>query len=214
MVLFGTSLYGCGSLCVLSGDDSGLPEPGRPDTPRTHIASTKAWSWLKGLRQAVVDRDKGGELASLAGDTLQEAIEAARRGIRRVRRTPHLPGVLRGELVLGWEPTWHLSELRCPPSVQAKPGQGDGPSGPPLPHLDVSAPRPPSSSHSSIGSSDTPQQRSCGKPAAWRVRSSTATSSNADATLPARPATLVWGCTASSQSSFVHVLGCDGPPAT
>ena len=91
MVLFGTSLYGCGSLCVLSGDDSGLPEPGRPDTPRTHIASTKAWSWLKGLRQAVVDRDKGGELASLAGDTLQEAIEAARRGIRRVRRTPHLP---------------------------------------------------------------------------------------------------------------------------
>src|SRR6266542_2201054 len=37
---------------------------------------------------AVVDRHKGGEMAYLAGDILQEAIEAARRGIRRVRRKP------------------------------------------------------------------------------------------------------------------------------
>src|SRR6266511_1097882 len=46
---------------------------------------------------AVVDRHKGGELAE-----------------RRI-----CLGVLRGELDLGWEPTWHLSELCCPPSVRA-----------------------------------------------------------------------------------------------
>lgn len=40
------------------------------------------WSNLKG---------KGGELAYLAGDTLEEVIGAAQRGIDRVRRTPHLP---------------------------------------------------------------------------------------------------------------------------
>ena len=40
------------------------------------------WSNLKG---------KGGELAYLAGDTLEEVIGAAQRGIERVRRTPHLP---------------------------------------------------------------------------------------------------------------------------
>ena len=40
------------------------------------------WGNLKG---------KGGELAYLAGDTLQEVIGAAQRGIDRVRHTPHLP---------------------------------------------------------------------------------------------------------------------------
>ena len=40
------------------------------------------WGNLKG---------KGGELAYLAGDTLEEVIGAAQRGIDRVRRTPHLP---------------------------------------------------------------------------------------------------------------------------
>jgi hypothetical protein len=40
------------------------------------------WGNLKG---------KGGELANLAGDTLEEVIGAAQRGIDRVRRTPHLP---------------------------------------------------------------------------------------------------------------------------
>ncbi len=40
------------------------------------------WSNLKG---------RGGELAYLAGDTLEEVIGAARQGIERVRRTPHLP---------------------------------------------------------------------------------------------------------------------------
>ena len=40
------------------------------------------WGNLKG---------KGGELASLAGDTLEEVIGAAQRGIDRVGRTPHLP---------------------------------------------------------------------------------------------------------------------------
>jgi hypothetical protein len=33
-------------------------------------------------------KGKGGELADLAGDTLQEVIGAAQRGIDRVRRTP------------------------------------------------------------------------------------------------------------------------------
>jgi hypothetical protein len=36
-------------------------------------------------------KGKGGELAYLAGDTLEEVIGAAQRGIDRVRRTPHLP---------------------------------------------------------------------------------------------------------------------------
>jgi transposase len=40
------------------------------------------WGNLKG---------KGGELAYVAGDTLEEVIGAAQRGIDRVRRTPHLP---------------------------------------------------------------------------------------------------------------------------
>jgi hypothetical protein len=40
------------------------------------------WGNLKG---------KGGELAYLAGDTLEEVIGAAQRGVERVRRTPHLP---------------------------------------------------------------------------------------------------------------------------
>jgi hypothetical protein len=40
------------------------------------------WGHLKG---------RGGELAYLAGDTLQEVIGAAQRGIERVGRTPHLP---------------------------------------------------------------------------------------------------------------------------
>src|SRR6266545_5730700 len=39
--------------------------------------------------------DKGDGLAYLAGGTLVEAIDGATAGIRRVRRTPHLPGVLR-----------------------------------------------------------------------------------------------------------------------
>jgi transposase len=40
------------------------------------------WGNLKG---------RGGELAYVAGDTLEEVIGAAQRGIERVRRTPHLP---------------------------------------------------------------------------------------------------------------------------
>jgi len=47
---------------------------------------------LKGDRGAVGNlKGKGGELAYLAGDTLEEVIGAAQRGIGRVRRTPHLP---------------------------------------------------------------------------------------------------------------------------
>ncbi len=38
------------------------------------------WSSLKGV-----------ELANLAGDTLEEVVAAAERGIQRIRRTPHLP---------------------------------------------------------------------------------------------------------------------------
>jgi hypothetical protein len=34
---------------------------------------------------------KGTELANLAGDTLEEVIVAAERGIQRIRATPHLP---------------------------------------------------------------------------------------------------------------------------
>jgi transposase len=34
---------------------------------------------------------KGTELANLAGDTLEEIIVAAERGIQRIRATPHLP---------------------------------------------------------------------------------------------------------------------------
>jgi hypothetical protein len=33
---------------------------------------------------------KGVELANLAGDTLDDVIEAAERGIQRIRSTPHL----------------------------------------------------------------------------------------------------------------------------
>jgi hypothetical protein len=40
------------------------------------------WGNLKG---------KGGELAYLAGDTLEEVIRAAQQGIDRVRGTPQLP---------------------------------------------------------------------------------------------------------------------------
>jgi hypothetical protein len=36
-------------------------------------------------------KGKGGELANLAGDTLDEVIAAAMRGADRVRQTPHLP---------------------------------------------------------------------------------------------------------------------------
>ena len=36
-------------------------------------------------------KGKGGELANLAGDTLDEVIAAATRGADRVRQTPHLP---------------------------------------------------------------------------------------------------------------------------
>src|SRR6266566_3840977 len=54
VVLFGTSLYGCGPLFVPACDGSGRRVPGRTDTPRTHVGETEAWSWLKGLRQAVV----------------------------------------------------------------------------------------------------------------------------------------------------------------
>jgi transposase len=34
---------------------------------------------------------KGTELANLAGDTLDEVVAAAERGIQRIRATPHLP---------------------------------------------------------------------------------------------------------------------------
>jgi hypothetical protein len=34
---------------------------------------------------------KGGELANLAGDTLDQVVVAATRGADRVRQTPHLP---------------------------------------------------------------------------------------------------------------------------
>ena len=92
-----------------------------------HQSVVVAQSWLKGLPQAAVDRHKGGELASLAGDTLQEAIEAASRVSVGFAARRICLGVLRRELVPGWEPTRHLSEPRCPPSVQAKPGESDGP---------------------------------------------------------------------------------------
>ncbi len=125
MVLFGACLYGCGPRFVLGGDGSRLPVPGRPDTPRTHIGSTKAWSWRSGLRQAAVGSHKGGEGLPCWRHP-GGGHRGARRGIRRVRRTPHLRGRPRGELVPGWEPTWHLSEPRCPPSVQTKPTEAMG----------------------------------------------------------------------------------------
>ncbi len=82
---------------------------------------------------AVVDRHKGGELAYLAGDILQEAIEAARRGIRRVRRTPHLPGCPSRRTGPGLGT--HMASVRAVLSTKrsGQPGEGDGPSGPPLP---------------------------------------------------------------------------------
>ena len=50
------------------------------------------WANLKG---------KGGELANLAGDTLNQVIVAATRGADRVRQTPHLPhSFLRRDLSL------------------------------------------------------------------------------------------------------------------
>jgi hypothetical protein len=55
---------------------------GCPAMPLSSKATEALWGNLKG---------KGGELADLAGDTLQEVIGAAQRGIDRVRRTPHLP---------------------------------------------------------------------------------------------------------------------------
>jgi hypothetical protein len=48
---------------------------------RTRAEPVEAlWSSLKGM-----------ELANLAGDTLQEVIAAAERGIHRIRHTHHLP---------------------------------------------------------------------------------------------------------------------------
>jgi hypothetical protein len=55
---------------------------GCPAMPLSSKATEALWGNLKG---------KGGELAYLAGDTLEEVIGAAQRGIDRVRRTPHLP---------------------------------------------------------------------------------------------------------------------------
>ena len=50
-------------------------------------------------------RGKGGELANLAGDTLDEVIAAATRGADRVRQTPHLPySFLRRCGVSLWQP--------------------------------------------------------------------------------------------------------------
>ena len=208
-------MYGCGPLCVLSGDGSGLPGPGRPDTPRTHIASTKAWSWLKGLRQAVVDRHKGGELASLAGDTLQEAIEAASRvsvgfAARRIclwrpsRRTG--PG-------LGT----HMASVRAALSTKRSGQAGRG-------RWTLWTTAPPLGRVSSKASFFEPLfHRLLRQPSAtlkWETRRMEGQKQHRDqqqrgrdAPLPGRPPSYGGG-TASSQSSFVDVLGCDGPPAT
>jgi putative transposase len=88
---------------VLGGQQATLVWDGLP-THRSKLA--RAWlgrprSWL------VVDplpgytaelnpveplwASQGNKLANLAGDTLEEVIAAAERGIQRIRATPHLP---------------------------------------------------------------------------------------------------------------------------
>ena len=79
----------------------GLPAH-RSNKMRAFIASQRGWLVVERLPGYAPElnptealwgnlKGKGGELAYLAGDTLQEVIGAAQRGIDRVRRTPHLP---------------------------------------------------------------------------------------------------------------------------
>jgi transposase len=79
----------------------GLPAH-RSNLMKAWIASQRGWLVVERLPAYAPElnptealwgnlKGKGGELAYLAGDTLQEVIGAAQRGIDRVRRTPHLP---------------------------------------------------------------------------------------------------------------------------
>jgi transposase len=79
----------------------GLPAH-RSNKLRAFIASQRHWLVVERLPGYAPElnptealwgnlKGKGGELAYLAGDTLEEIIGAAQRGIDRVRRTPHLP---------------------------------------------------------------------------------------------------------------------------
>jgi transposase len=79
----------------------GLPAH-RSNLMKAWIASQRGWLVVERLPAYAPElnptealwgnlKGKGGELAYLAGDTLQEVIVAAQRGIDRVRHTPHLP---------------------------------------------------------------------------------------------------------------------------
>jgi hypothetical protein len=79
----------------------GLPAH-RSNKMRAFIASQRHWLVVERLPGYAPElnpvealwgnlKGKGGELAYLAGDTLEEVIGAARQGIERVRQTPHLP---------------------------------------------------------------------------------------------------------------------------
>jgi hypothetical protein len=88
-------------------------------------------------------RHSQGRVAYLAGDTLEEVIEAARRGIRRVRRTPHLPG--RPSRRTGPGLGTHMASIRAALSTKrsGQAGRGRWSLWTTAPHLDVSAPRTP-----------------------------------------------------------------------
>jgi DDE superfamily endonuclease len=79
----------------------GLPAH-RSNKMRAFIASQRDWLVVERLPAYAPElnptealwgnlKGKGGELACLAGDTLEEVIGAAQQGIDRVGRAPHLP---------------------------------------------------------------------------------------------------------------------------
>jgi len=69
----------------------GLPEPDARTTGTSGSEGGGASQGAPPTRQALWSNLKGVELANLAGDTLQEVITAAERGIQRIRATHHLP---------------------------------------------------------------------------------------------------------------------------
>ncbi|HET6749382.1 MAG TPA: hypothetical protein VFL71_08985 [Actinomycetes bacterium] len=67
-------------------------QPGSYNTETLSGAAARLRAGAEPGRGAVANlKGKGGELANLAGDTLNQVIVAATQGADRVRQTPHLP---------------------------------------------------------------------------------------------------------------------------
>ena len=70
------------------------PQDARLAAPPAVLAGGRAAARLRpdlNPVEALRSSLKGVELANLAGDTLEEVVAAAERGIQRIRRTPPLP---------------------------------------------------------------------------------------------------------------------------